>query len=157
LERGDKIFEAFAATIIAKALGMEALGRTIRDRVGGASFAGNGYKLYYDVKPPAHIIRSWRDATEVPDRDRPDILVHNENHHRLSLLDAKFKDYEGGSDLTSDVQEMQAYQHSYGIRRSAILTPYGKPRSFAGGGYLINVVPLPTVPHDRLGALLAHV
>jgi hypothetical protein len=141
LEAADKIYEAFCCQIISEALGLTPVGETLRDRHDGKSFVGDQADLYYDIKPPSHLLTSWRDSTSVADHDRPDILIHLKEE-KVAILDCKFKNYFKDGNLSDDIREMQAYMHSYGIEAVGILTPYGREIDITDGRYRILVCPL---------------
>ncbi len=156
LEGAPRLFQVFAAYVLADALNLTPVGRTIVHRVNKASFIGDDASLYYDVHPPASVLRSWRDGSLLPDRGRPDIVIVSRSRGVL-VLDAKFKDYGDDGDLNSDVREMQVYHDAFGITRSGILTPFSKPLTVEGRARRIRVIPIRPVPFDRTDQLRAHV
>ena len=69
----DQIFQAYAATRIARCLGLTRRGATL-----GAlqpAFVGDQADLYYDSVPPDDVLASWRLGSSTPDSLRPDVLV----------------------------------------------------------------------------------
>lgn len=148
LEGSPRIFQAFVAYVIADALGLKPVGSFITDRRNKASFIGSDLLLYYDVKPPRSVLRSWRDSSVLADRSRPDIIVHGPKVGTL-VVDVKFKDYEDDGDLLSDIREMQVYHDSYRITRSVIACPFGTTKDVAGEDRAIRVLPIQPVPFDK--------
>jgi hypothetical protein len=147
--RADEIFQAFACYVIAEAMGLEPVGRGLRDRdASKVSFRGTGWELLYDVGGE---IPSWRAQTVQPDDYRPDIVLRRiDNHWRVVVLDAKYSiDSATGWPPNERLKEVQAYMHSFRVPKIGVLYP-GRtadairafPHDVAAEGLLIRGLPI---------------
>lgn len=155
-----EIYQAFCAHIVGNALGLTYVSPRcdLRDRdSGGRSMAGDTVDLYYDSRPPADTLPSWRDATPRPAAERPDIVLVDRQAGAAVVLDVKFRTDATGADAnSSDLQEMQGYMNSYGLPAGCVLFP-GRGATKVHSAFGLSLAELPLRPNDDHAALLEHV
>ena len=82
------------------------------------------WHLYFDTKPPKHVLASWRDAAGRPANERPDLVLVRPTTGRVVVLDAKFKlDLQATRATQPDLFEMQGYLNSFGTTVGGIIFP----------------------------------
>jgi hypothetical protein len=142
------IFQAFVAHVIGHALGMSYLSSSgdLCDRDSrGRSMSSEDCDLYYDVVPPADVMRSWRAQTLRPGDERPDVVVHFRSTGKVAVVDAKFStEPDGTSAKGTDLFEMQGYMNSFGLSAGAIAFPgrIAAPRIVAAQDKMLLEIPL---------------
>jgi hypothetical protein len=150
VERADSIYQAYAASCVARALGL-----TQTTEVLGAqspAFSGSEFDLYYDTLCPPTVLRSWRSSSVKPDTSRPDLLLHERATGRVAVLDAKYRLADGAATEDSR-KEVTAYLGLYGLRTITILFPgeADTGRLVTGEGRTIIELPLkPPAPQETL-------
>lgn len=103
------------------------------------------YELYFDVKPPPTVLSSWRNGTERPGDERPDILVRERKTNRVALLDAKFRrDRDPRRPQSEDLFELQGYMNSFSIPNAGVIYPGSepRPRTLSAGGKSLLELPI---------------
>lgn len=161
VQYSDQIYQAYAATVLAEALGLRQ-----NDSVLGANqpaFSGKHHDLYLDTPPPGSVLQSWRADADPPDESRPDILVHDRATGQVALLDAKYRIDPTTRRATEDSRkEVAAYMALYGLTSAGIVFPgpFG-PRDVAGHGQRIREIGIapgqaidPQTVRDAVAALL---
>jgi hypothetical protein len=158
-----EVFQAFAAHMVGAALGLVYVSRSCDLRArdeSGRSMTGGGMELYYDVRPDPTLLPAWRDGTDRPNDERPDIFLVDRIGNRVAILDVKFKvDFHasGHRARSEDLQEMQGYMQSYGLPSGAILFPgHSQIRVHSAAGNTLVELPLRPEP-GGYDALLAGV
>ncbi|MCK6587277.1 MAG: hypothetical protein L6Q76_06805 [Polyangiaceae bacterium] len=142
-----EIYQAFVAHMIGRAFALSYVSARgdLRERgVDGASMSSAEYDLFYDVRPPRTLLRSWRDGTVRPADERPDIVLRRRGDGAVAVLDAKFKVDRDGQARSEDLFEMQGYLNSFGLRAGAIVFPGARPdgRSIAADGRTLLELPI---------------
>lgn len=116
----DQIYQAFAAYMIADALGLyptaSALGVT------QPAFVGENLELYCGVVPPQHLLRSWRSFTSDDDKLRPDLVLCDTNSRTVLIADAKYRN-DGTRASESSRKEIMAYMSAYNMDRIVVCYP----------------------------------
>lgn len=158
LKNISEIYQAFAGHIIGKAFGLEYVSRQfdLRERDSkNRSMFGGSVSMYYDVRPPGEFLPSWRDKTERPNLDRPDIVLVDHGSGSVVLLDVKFRvDAEGLRVLGADLQEMQGYMQSFGMSVGGILFPgKGEVRKISSMGNTLVEFPFRPQKNDHQALL----
>lgn len=159
-----EIYQAFVAHMIGFAFGMryptDSADLRQRDRENRSMFSSR-FDLYYDVRPPAHVLRSWRDSSSRPAQERPDIVVFDRKNRNVAVVDAKFKSgpQTGGANA-QDLFEMQAYLQSFGLRRGGIVfpgevVPGDPPEAVSAEENLLLGIPM--LPHEEVNVLCTSV
>lgn len=142
VERADSIYQAYAASCLASALGLT----QTSDVLGTAplAFTGPRFDLYYDALCPPHVLRSWRASSICPDMSRPDLLLHERDSGRVAVLDAKYRIGRDGAASEDSRKEVSAYMSLYGLNGITIIFPgIGcEPRAVVGHGRRIVELPL---------------
>jgi len=153
VERADTIYQAYAASSIARALGLtqtaEVLGSV------PLAFSGPEFDLYYDTPCPPQVLRSWRAHSNRPDASRPDLLLHERSTGRVAILDAKYRLGPDGGASEDSRKEVSAYLSLYGLRAITILYPGAgqESSSVTAKGHAIVELPLaPPVPESAIVA-----
>ncbi len=126
VEQSDVIYQAYAASRLAKELDMLQTGPVL-----GATqpaFSGDRFDLYYDTKPPANVLRSWRFYSHRPDDSRPDLLLHERSTGAIAVLDAKYRRARDGGASEDSRKDMSAYMGLYGLDAVTILFPGDRVR-----------------------------
>lgn len=121
-----EIYQAFAAHMIGRALGLKCISARgdLRERNSdGVAMSSEDYELYYDVRPPASVLRSWRDESLRPADERPDIVIRRRVDGAVAVLDAKFRVDREGRARSEDLFEMQGYLNSFGLKAGGIVFP----------------------------------
>lgn len=152
LQNIAEIFQTFAAFTVGYAAGLRPCDPTgdlrARDKA-KRSMSSDRYDLYYDVHPPADVMRSWRDATSRPADERPDIVLYDRATSQAAVFDAKFKiDRDGARATGEDLAEMQSYMQSFGLDRGGIIHPGPTPNLIVIGGQQNCLVDLAVSPED---------
>jgi hypothetical protein len=81
-------------------------------------------ELYYDARPPADVVTSWRDSSARAADERPDVFLFHKRRRAVALLDAKFRvEKDGVSAKNEDLFEMQGYLNSFNLSAGAIVYP----------------------------------
>lgn len=127
-----EIYQAFVAHMIGHAFSLSYISPRgdLRERgADGASMRSDEYDLYYDVRPPRAVLRSWRDGTIRPADERPDIVLRRRTDGAVAVLDAKFKVDREGRARSEDLFEMQGYLNSFSVAAGAIVFPGARSES----------------------------
>lgn len=128
-----EIYQTFVAHVVGNALGLTYCSdsRDLRARASdGVSMRSADWKMYFDSKPPASLLASWRDQSGRPAGERPDISLVSTAVDSSVLLDAKFKSDRNPARATqADIFEMQGYLNSYNLARGGIIYPGSIPRA----------------------------
>ena len=118
----DEIYQAWAATRVARAFGL-----TQRHPTLGAkqpAFSGDAFDLYYDTTEINKRLRSWRSMSDRPDHPRPDLVLVRRLDGKVALLDAKYRT--GAGAATEDSRkEVASYMTTYGLDKAGIVYPPG--------------------------------
>lgn len=153
VDHADAIYQAYAASCVARALGL-----TQTSEVLGAespAFSGADFDLYFDSLCQPQVLRSWRAASDMPDKSRPDLLLRERATGRVAILDAKYRLFKG--EATEDSRkEVTSYLGLYGLRTITIIFP-GEPklaRVITGKGH--TIIELPLKPPDQDATLATH-
>lgn len=141
-----EVYQTFVAHVIGNALGLEYFSpdKDLRKRSPQRWSMGSAeWRLYFDMKPPPDVLRSWRDATRRPADERPDILLISSAPKRALILDAKFKiDAIAGRATQADLFEMQGYLNSFAAKSGGIVFPGSTATATlisAGGNALLEL------------------
>jgi len=121
VEQSDVIYQAYAASRLAKELDMRQTGSVLGTKQ--PAFSGEQFDLYYDTKPPASVLRSWRLYSDRPDDSRPDLLLHERSTGAVAVLDAKYRRARDGGASEDSRKDMSAYMGLYGLAAVTILFP----------------------------------
>lgn len=155
-----EIYQTFAAHMVGRAFGLTYVSSRgdLRDRRSdGVSMYSDKYELFYDCRPPAKVISTWRDDTIRPADERPDIVLRRRADGAVAVLDAKFRVDRQGVARAEDLFEMQGYLNSFAIRAGGIVFPGTSPvpRLLEGRGMLLVELPLRALffDEDQEGAL----
>jgi hypothetical protein len=141
VDRADEVFQAYAASAVAKALGLEQRESVLR--AGSLAFSNDHYDLYYDAHPPKEVLRSWRFHSDFPDISRPDLVLHERSSGRVAIIDAKYRIGPDGSATEDSRKEVSAYMSLYGASTVAILYPAtGDVRTLSAKGLTIHEIPV---------------
>src|SRR5690606_23346892 len=105
-----EVYQTFVAHVVGNALGLaySSPDKDLRKRSPyGWSMSSDDWKLFFDTKPPADVLSSWRDAAGRRADERPDVLLVGATGS-VVLLDAKFKvDARATRATQPDLFEMQ--------------------------------------------------
>ncbi len=122
-----EVYQTFVAHVIGNALGLEysSSDQDLRKRSPqGWSMSSAYWQLFFDIKPPKHVLASWRDAAGRPADERPDILLVSPATGQVVVLDAKFKlDTQAMQATQRDLFEMQGYLNSFSTKSGGIIFP----------------------------------
>lgn len=122
-----EVYQTFVAHVVGNALGLEysSPDRDLRKRSPqGWSMSSADWRLFFDTKPPKHVLTSWRDAAGRPADERPDVLLVRPATGQVVVLDAKFKlDVQATRATQPDLFEMQAYLNSFSAKSGGIIFP----------------------------------
>lgn len=122
-----EIYQTFVAHVVGNALGLKYFAEDgdLRKRSPqGWSMASEDWRMYYDTKPQKGELASWRDTTNRPGDERPDIVLIGNRPGEVILLDAKFKlDSVTSRATQADLFEMQGYLNSFATKHGGILYP----------------------------------
>ncbi|MBV7457491.1 McrC family protein [Acidovorax sp. sif1233] len=122
-----EVYQTFVAHVVGNALGLDysSPDRDLRKRSAqGWSMRSEEWRLFFDTKPPKHVLSSWRDAAGRPADERPDILLVHPATGRVIVLDAKFKlDAQATRATQPDLFEMQGYLNSFAAKSGGIIFP----------------------------------
>lgn len=121
VERADSIYQAYAASCLAAALGLKQTTPVLGSQP--VAFTNGHFDLYYDTPPPANVLRSWRFASSVPDASRPDLLLHEPASGRVAVLDAKYRVDRVGAASEDSRKDVTSYLGLYGIDAIGIVYP----------------------------------
>lgn len=150
IQKSDQIYQAYCATVIANDLRMIQTDPVLGRRQ--PAFVGPDLALYFDTTPPSEVIQSWRSLSEIPDRSRPDILVHKPSTHEVAIIDAKYRVDEDRASEDSR-KEVSAYMALYGVNRIGIAFPATAPiRNLSGWEKSIVEIPI-RPPTPQVGDL----
>lgn len=119
----DSIYQQFCGQVLADHLGLTATG-TPPGSEPGPHFTGDRFDLYLDVKPPAALLRDWRDKSTRPTDRRPDLVLHERASGRTALMDAKYR-AKGTRASDDSLGEVQLYLQAYSRQRIGVLFPAG--------------------------------
>ncbi|MDR5812072.1 hypothetical protein QCE62_00530 [Caballeronia sp. LZ033] len=154
-----EIYQTFVAHIIGNALGLSysSEDRDLRKRSPqGWSMASDDWRMYFDTKPPKMELPSWRDATNRPADERPDIILIGKRAGEVILLDAKFKlDSMSSRAQQVDLFEMQGYLNSFATNHGGILYPGPKLAAniIAAKGNVLIELPIRAAHIEEPGGL----
>lgn len=142
VQQSDVIYQAYAASRIAAELGLTQVGPVL----GAAqpAFSGPDFDLYYDCRPPAAVLRSWRHHSAAPDDSRPDLLLHERATGRVAVIDAKYRQSRDGGASEDSRKDVSAYMSLYGVSTVTIAYPGRSdgPAVVAGRGQSIIEAPI---------------
>jgi len=142
-----EIYQTFVAHIIGNSLGLAYTSprMDLRDRNNdGTSMRSASLALFFDQHPPKNLLRSWRDDSERPARERPDITLINLVSKKTLILDAKFRtDRDGIRAAGDDIFEIQAYLNSFGSTQGGVLYPGSEPKARWINSETYKIVELP--------------
>jgi hypothetical protein len=160
LKEVSEIYQTYVGHIIGQALGLKYVSERceLRERdTEGRSMRSGNLDLFYDSHPPATLLPSWRDGTDRPGYERPDVVVIDRDGRRAIVVDAKFRIDQSGRTPADALQEMQGYLQSFSIRRGGIAFPAQNrnPRRVEANGFLL--LELPIYPLDTTEPLLEYV
>lgn len=153
-----EIYQTFIGHVYGNAFGLNYSSSTCdlrRRSVDGASMTSDTMRLYFDHKPPAKYVQSWRDLTQRPANERPDLVVVNTEAKQILLLDAKFKVGKSRRQSNSaDLFEMQSYMNSFNVSSGGIVYPGEFPECsiIEGKGNRLGDMPLRADFYDKLGS-----
>jgi hypothetical protein len=122
-----EVYQTFVAHVVGNALGLEysSPDQDLRKRSPeGWSMRSADWRMFFDTRPPKHILASWRDAAGRPAAERPDILLVRVATGQVLVLDAKFKLGAQPTRATQpDLFEMQGYLNSFSAKSGGIIYP----------------------------------
>lgn len=121
VEQSDAIYQAYAASRIARELGLQQTSAVLGSSQ--PAFSGELFDLYYDTRPPAAVLRSWRSYSDKPDDSRPDMLLHERETGRIAVIDAKYRIGRDGRASEDSRKEVSAYMALYALESVSILFP----------------------------------
>lgn len=150
VERSDRIYQAFAATLVAEALGLTQAGPVLGGEA--VAFSGHRFDLYFDRQPPAEVLRSWRAVSSRPDGSRPDLLLHERSTGRVALMDAKYRVGPDGGASEDSRKEVTSYLGLYGLHAITVLYPGQADESTDVSGQGLTILEVPLAPSNT-GAL----
>jgi hypothetical protein len=143
-----EIYQAFVACTLGSRLSLHFVSSQpdlrIRDSK-GRSMSSEWVDLYYDVHVSS--LPSWRDGTDRPANERPDVVIVDRRHHRVALIDAKYRKT-GERANADDLLEMQAYLNSFDLTRGGIAYPGQRPEPALVEGQTFRLVELPLLPDE---------
>ncbi|WP_296658520.1 hypothetical protein [Paraburkholderia sp.] len=154
-----EIYQTFVAHVVGNAFGLaySSVDCDLRKRSPqGWSMASDEWRMYFDTRPPKAELPSWRDATNRPADERPDIILVGKHPGDVILLDAKFKlDFASSRALQVDLFEMQGYLNSFAANRGGILYPGPIPAasSIAAKGNVLLELPIRADHFGRVGGM----
>lgn len=128
VEQSDAIYQAYAASRLARELGLQQTAPVLGTRQ--PAFSGDRFDLYYDTTPPPSVLRSWRLYSDRPDDSRPDLLLHERATGAVAVLDAKYRQSRDGGASEDSRKDVSSYMGLYGLDAVTILFP-GKAGSSA--------------------------
>jgi len=144
VERADTIYQAFAASCLASALGLT----QTSDVLGSAplAFTGPRFDLYYDTPCPPDVLRSWRAHSIRPDTSRPDLLLYERETGKVAMLDAKYRLGPDGGASEDSRKDVSAYMGLYGLNGITIIFPGVGSVPSVVAGHDRRIVELPLSP-----------
>lgn len=152
----DQVYQAFAATLVADALGLTPGPSAFRGS--GPHFSSDRYDMWVNSKPPGHVVSDWRDGTSRRSALRPDITIFEKATNQVALLDAKYRQ-DGDAATSESLTEAQLYLQAYGKHKVGIVfPPASAPASWpitwhSSGGF--SLVELPLRPAPNLAAYVS--
>ncbi|MEA2825710.1 MAG: hypothetical protein QOG43_149 [Actinomycetota bacterium] len=152
VNHADNIYQAYAASCVAKALGLTQTSEVLG--VESPAFSGPDFDLYVDTASPPAVLRSWRAASALPDASRPDLLLHERVTGRVAILDAKYRLFKAEATEESR-KEVTSYLGLYGLHTITIIFPGdpGAARIISGKGR--KIIELPLKPPDPQATITA--
>lgn len=155
VERADRIYQAYAASCLAQALGLRQTSSVLgAEQPAEPAFRGSVFDLYYDTTPPREVLRSWRAASSRPDESRPDLLLQDRRDGRVALLDAKYRLAADGGATESSRTEVTAYLGLYGLDHITILYPGSAAGVAAVQGHGRSILEVAVAPPADLSTAL---
>jgi len=154
-----EIYQTFVTHVVGNALGLtySSSRNDLRERDNdGTSMRSENIALFFDQHPPRKLLRSWRDDSDRPAGERPDITLINLQSKKSLILDAKFRtDRDGCRATAEDLFEMQAYLNSFGSTQGGILYPGAEPncRWIRSAPYQIAELPIRAKHVGSLGGI----
>jgi hypothetical protein len=115
----DKVYQTFAALMVAHAMGLKPLESLDGD---GPHFGDERYHVWVDRTPPAEVLADWREGTIRKSALRPDITVLDRESQQVAVLDAKYRST-GDRATAESLTEVQLYLQAYGQSGAMILYP----------------------------------
>jgi hypothetical protein len=144
----DQIYQAFVALVIARAFAAEQVFPSIAADLPGPLFRSARHDIYYDSVPPKPAFINWRDASNRPSDQRPDLVIIDKKLKKGILLDAKYRVEASGRLPGSALEEAQVYLQSF-CRKSIVICYPGPTPGLSrviGGGFTILEVALGPYP-----------
>jgi hypothetical protein len=142
-----EIYQTFIAHVIGNSLGLNYVSQNqdMRFRAAdGASMINGPVRMYFDQKLPRSLMTSWRDESQRPANERPDVVLTDPSQNQVLVLDAKFKtDRTRTRADSADLFEMQGYLNSFGINSGGIVFPGNTPASKVAEGRGNKVAEIP--------------
>jgi hypothetical protein len=135
----DQIYEAFVALVLARAFDAKQVTSSLWSQLSVPVFRSDTHDIYYDTVPPKPEYTNWRDASERPGDQKPDLTIIDRSARRGILADAKYRVEPSGRLPTSGIHDAQVYLQSF-ERKSIVLCYPGNAPSIGrvtGKGYTI--------------------
>ena len=144
----DEIYEAFVAVVFARAFEAKQVSSSLWSQLSVPVFRSDTYDIYYDTVPPKPEFANWRDASERPSDQKPDLTIVDRNARRGILADAKYRVGPSGRLPTSGIHDAQVYLQSFERKSIVICYPGNAPSitRVTGKGYTILEVSLGPFP-----------
>lgn len=150
----DQIYQAFVASLIARAVGAAPTGPTLYSGLSRPSFRSDRYDIYYDTSPPTPEFLNWRNGSSRPSDMRPDLTIIDRVAKRGLLLDAKYR-IDGDRAPTSALAECQVYMHSFQQDAIVVCYPGSAPRLDEVASGPFRIVELSLSPYPGVDTFVA--
>jgi hypothetical protein len=144
----DQIYQAFVAVVLARAFDTKQVASSLWSDLSGPAFRSEAYDIYYDTVPPNPEFANWRDSSERPSDQKPDLTIVDRLARRGILADAKYRVEPSGRLPTSGIHDAQVYLQSFELKSIAICYPGNAPlvTHIAAKGYTILEVSVGPFP-----------
>lgn len=144
VQRADSIYQAYVASCLARELDLVQTSDVLGSKP--LAFSGPRFDLYYDTLCPPDVLRSWRSDSHLPDRSRPDLLLHERRSGQVALIDAKYRVAKDGGASEDSRKDVTSYLGLYGLHNITIVYPGLSPDVSVVSGHGNSIVEVPLVP-----------
>lgn len=146
----DQIYQAFVAMVVAHAFEAKHDLSCIQSNLTAPLFRSAVFDIYYDTSPPRPEFVSWRDLSDRPSDQKPDLTIIDRIARRGIFLDAKYRIEASGRSPTSAVEEVQVYLQSFERRSIAVCYPGDVPAIYRISGKDYTVLELAIAPNEDI-------